>query len=65
MSDTSRQIGLVSDTMSRPGPRRLPITIRLRPDALAWVWTEAGRRGITISELVRQALARERRFSDR
>lgn len=42
--------------MPRPGPRRQPIAIRFAPDEIDAMNAEAERRGITVSDLLRQAI---------
>ena len=42
--------------MPRPGPRRPYVALRLGEDVLAWVDTEAERRGLNRSEMLRLML---------
>lgn len=41
----------------RPGPRRPLVAIRLGQNGLDWIDTEAARRGVNRSEMIRQMLA--------
>ena len=42
--------------MPRPGPRRQPIAIRFAPDEIEAMSVEAENRGITFSDLLREAI---------
>jgi hypothetical protein len=46
--------------MPRPGPRRIPLSIRIDPDHAEWLVKEAERRGVSQATIVRELIDAER-----